>query len=180
MDGCDSITRSSGGSTYKSFRRASPPQQDQILSFLHMFSPKSACVGGWRPLQRGLAPPQREILDPPLRSIDKSHGNASFIIIIVKLLQINCLLGFMSQYSFDNRLGFQLITNHDMQPSSDCSGLFGLDLCWFETCTSIKELLVFCLISLISCTVKGFQSGQTWPAILSQLHIYSSDVITFQ
>ena len=34
-----------------------PPQQDQILSFLHMFSPKSACVGGWRPLQRGLAPP---------------------------------------------------------------------------------------------------------------------------
>ena len=27
------------------------PQQDQILSFLHMFSLKSACVGGWRPLQ---------------------------------------------------------------------------------------------------------------------------------
>ena len=50
------ISFSSGGSTYKSFRRA-PPQQDQILSFLHMFSPKSACVGGWRPLQRGLVPP---------------------------------------------------------------------------------------------------------------------------
>ena len=46
--------------------RAPPPQQDQILSFLHMFSPKSACVGGWHPLQQGLAPPQWEILDPPL------------------------------------------------------------------------------------------------------------------
>ena len=41
----------SGGSTYKSFRHPPPPKQDQILSFLHMFSPKSACVGGWRPLQ---------------------------------------------------------------------------------------------------------------------------------
>ena len=28
-----------------------PPQQDQILLFLHMFSPKSACVGCWLPLQ---------------------------------------------------------------------------------------------------------------------------------
>ena len=46
-----------------------PPQQDQILSFLHMFSPISACFRGWRPLQRGLAPPQREILKPPLMSI---------------------------------------------------------------------------------------------------------------
>ena len=34
-----------------------PPQQDQILLFLHMFSPKSTCVGGWRPLQRGLTHP---------------------------------------------------------------------------------------------------------------------------
>ena len=50
------------------FPARTPPQQDQILSFLHMFSPKSACVGGWRPLQRGLAPPKREILDPPLLS----------------------------------------------------------------------------------------------------------------
>ena len=66
------ITVFSGGSTYKSFWRTPPPQQDQILSFLHMFSLKSTCVGGWRPLQLGLAPPppppppQREILDPPL------------------------------------------------------------------------------------------------------------------
>ena len=45
---------------------ARPSQQDQILSFLHMFSPKSACVGGWHPLQQGLVPPQWEILDPPL------------------------------------------------------------------------------------------------------------------
>ena len=43
-----------------------PPQQDQILLFLHMFSPKSTCVGGWHPFQQGLAPPQWEILDPPL------------------------------------------------------------------------------------------------------------------
>ena len=46
-----------------------PPQQDQILSFLHVFSPKSTCVGGWCPLQRRFAPPQREILDPPLYMI---------------------------------------------------------------------------------------------------------------
>ena len=26
-----------------------PPVQDQFLSFLHTFLPKSACVGGWRP-----------------------------------------------------------------------------------------------------------------------------------
>ena len=30
---------------------ARTPQQDQILSFLHMFSPKSTHVGGWHPLQ---------------------------------------------------------------------------------------------------------------------------------
>ena len=34
-----------------------PPQQDQILSFLHVFLLKSSRVGGWRPLQWGLAPP---------------------------------------------------------------------------------------------------------------------------
>ena len=33
-----------------------PPQQDQFLSFLHMFSPKSVCIGGWHPPNR-LAPP---------------------------------------------------------------------------------------------------------------------------
>ena len=30
-----------------------PPQQDQFLSFLHMFLPKSVRIGGWRP------PPER-------------------------------------------------------------------------------------------------------------------------
>ena len=39
------------------FLAHSPPQQDQILSFLHMFSPKSTCVGGWCTLQWGLTPP---------------------------------------------------------------------------------------------------------------------------
>ena len=33
------------------FPVCAPPQQDQILSFLPMFSPKSACVRGWCPLQ---------------------------------------------------------------------------------------------------------------------------------
>ena len=42
-----------------------PPQQDQFLSFSHTFSLKSVSVGGWRP-PNGSAPPQREILDPPL------------------------------------------------------------------------------------------------------------------
>ena len=74
----------SGGSTYKSFRRAPPPQQDQILLFLHMFSPKSACVGGWRPLQRGLAPPQREVLDPPLLTF---YPGASLNCVVELLLQ---------------------------------------------------------------------------------------------
>ena len=46
--------------------RRAPPQQDPILSFLHMFSPKSVRVGGRRPPQRVGASPQREILDPPL------------------------------------------------------------------------------------------------------------------
>ena len=34
-----------------------PPQQDQFLSFLHTFLPKSVCVGGWCPHQRVGAPP---------------------------------------------------------------------------------------------------------------------------
>ena len=40
---------------------APPPQQDPFLSFSHSFSLKSVHVRGWRP------PPQREILDPPLK-----------------------------------------------------------------------------------------------------------------
>ena len=45
-------------------RRRAPSQQDQFLSFSHMFSLKSVCVGGWCP-----PPPQREFLDPPLDSV---------------------------------------------------------------------------------------------------------------
>ena len=56
----------SGGSTYKSFRRAPPPPTGpNSFVFTYVFT-KSACVGGWCPLQRGLASPKREILDPPL------------------------------------------------------------------------------------------------------------------
>ena len=49
-------------------RRASPPQQDQFLSFSHTFSLKSVRIGGWRPPPPTgrRPPPQREILDPPL------------------------------------------------------------------------------------------------------------------
>ena len=47
-----------------------PPQQDQFLSFSHTFLPKSVCVGGWCP-PNGSAPPQWEILDPPLRMTKK-------------------------------------------------------------------------------------------------------------
>ena len=38
-------------------RRAPPPQQDQFLSFSHMFSPKSVRIRGWHPLQWFVAPP---------------------------------------------------------------------------------------------------------------------------
>ena len=46
---------------------SAPSQQDPILLFSHMFSPKSVGVGGWRP-QRVGPPPQREILDSPLHA----------------------------------------------------------------------------------------------------------------
>ena len=55
-------------------RRCAPPQQDQFLSFSHMFLLKSVCIGGWCP-PNGSAPPQREILDPPLHS--KSHRSGT-------------------------------------------------------------------------------------------------------
>ena len=42
-----------------------PPQQDQILLFLHMFSLKSACVEVGAPPMR-VGTPQWEILDLPL------------------------------------------------------------------------------------------------------------------
>ena len=45
--------------------RAPPPQQDPILSFSHMFLPKSTHIGGRHP-PTARRPPQREILDPPL------------------------------------------------------------------------------------------------------------------
>ena len=43
-----------------------PPKQDQILSFLHMYSPKSVSEVG-TPSNEGWCPPQHEILDPPLQ-----------------------------------------------------------------------------------------------------------------
>ena len=49
-----------------------PPQQDQFLSFSHMFLLKSVRIGGWPP------PPQREILDPPLVMIPRSIQNTVF------------------------------------------------------------------------------------------------------
>ena len=57
-----------GGSGGAPPAHAPSPQQDQFLSFLHMFLPKSVRVRGWRP-PTGQRPPQREILDPPLVSM---------------------------------------------------------------------------------------------------------------
>ena len=48
----------------KTFRRT-PTLWDPILSFSHVFSPKSALIGGPRLLKPG-PHPLREILDPPL------------------------------------------------------------------------------------------------------------------
>ena len=45
---------------------APPPQQDQFLSFSHMFLPKSIHIGGRRPPPQLVGAPQWEILDPPL------------------------------------------------------------------------------------------------------------------
>ena len=38
-------------------RAPPPPQQDSILSFSHMFSPKSTHIGGWRPPNSSVPPP---------------------------------------------------------------------------------------------------------------------------
>ena len=43
-----------------------PPQQDQILSFLHIFTKKRLCQRLAPPPMRVGTPPQWEILDPPL------------------------------------------------------------------------------------------------------------------
>ena len=42
------------------------PNRTKFFCFYICFHRKH-CVGGWCPLQRGLAPPQQEILDPPLQ-----------------------------------------------------------------------------------------------------------------
>ena len=68
-----------------------PPQQDQILSFLHMFSPKSACVGGWRPHQRGLAPPNGKSWIRPcwvsIISSDQVYTSTLIFINVIGLVQ---------------------------------------------------------------------------------------------
>ena len=46
-------------------RRRAPPLSVQILLFFHTNFPQRCHVGPWSPL-RGLRPPLREILDPPL------------------------------------------------------------------------------------------------------------------
>ena len=59
---------------------ARPPQQVQFLSFLHTFPLKSVRVGGWRPPPPNRsAPPQREILDPPLISTIYSLSISMYI-----------------------------------------------------------------------------------------------------
>ena len=58
------------------------PQQDPILSFLHMILPKSSHVGGWCP-SNSSAPRQWEILDPSLCT------NGGSVVEIVSLCSIN-------------------------------------------------------------------------------------------
>ena len=59
----------SGGSSGGCRWRMPPPQQDPILSFSHVFPPKSGCIGGQVSTPpNGLAPPQWEILDPQLEA----------------------------------------------------------------------------------------------------------------
>ena len=68
--GMCSLVRAMGGSGGGAAGVLHPPphpQRDPVISFLHMFSPKSARVGGRRPSpSNGSAPPQPEILDLPL------------------------------------------------------------------------------------------------------------------
>ena len=50
-----------GGSRGRALCTLPLPPWDPNISFSHIFSPKSIRVGGWGP------PPQRKILDPPLK-----------------------------------------------------------------------------------------------------------------
>ena len=75
-----------------------PPQQDPILSFLHMFLPKSTHVGGRCPPQRLGTPPQREILDPPLHIFFFQH---TYLLVCLKYFKTQfvdpiCKLNFLS------------------------------------------------------------------------------------
>ena len=61
-----------GGFTYKNFRPTSP-LQDPILSFLHTFSPKSACVRGSRPLKDPHHPPTGNLGSATVFWCEKNH-----------------------------------------------------------------------------------------------------------
>ena len=59
---------SSGGSTYKSFRRAPPPTGPNSFVFTYVFTEKHLCQR-LAPPQMRVGAPQQEILDPPLFKI---------------------------------------------------------------------------------------------------------------
>ena len=61
-------------------RQHAPPQQDQFLSFSHMFSPKSVRVGGWRP-PTGWRPPPPPTGNPG--SATGSYGQYFFRILSI-------------------------------------------------------------------------------------------------
>ena len=77
---------------------APPPQQDQFLSFSHMFLPKSVGIRGWHP-PNGLAPPQ---MGNPgsatdLRSVSTTYHQLQLQnhITALKHLPVKCLRCFL-------------------------------------------------------------------------------------
>ena len=108
---------------------APPPQQDQILSFLHMFSPKITCVGGWRPLQRGLAPPPPPPPPPPtgnpgsapvLQSV--SMRSLNFIPIISLMFQLYETYRQTTGFAGAEVTDFRQVTIGSCEPIQQCRG----------------------------------------------------------
>ena len=90
---------------------APPPQQDPILSFSHMFSPKSTHVGGRRP-----PPPQREILDPPLNSVQIMKSTKDVIYVMTCLVNRGlCVCGFAHVIPITNYASTQLCSQRMLE-----------------------------------------------------------------
>ena len=60
-----------------------PPQQDQFLSFLHIFSPKSVRISGWCPPPTGRRPPP-----PPTGNPGSATGDTWNIVLVHLLCKV--------------------------------------------------------------------------------------------